>query len=226
MAQARLNDFFATKKRFHGANPSKRRKIESTESDPKTKVICRSDLDGSAEAEKPSCSTRTTGSDLVASRSSRRTKAARNSQQAAPRPTRTRTYARKTDVVGQITIQNAFAKSSESSSDIDGQDLLCDAGLGEVTEEVTSQWDEHDGPKTPKRSIRSADRLPSPNGETTGTTEIRRKAIARRSRASAWTPNKGEDEKKEQVLRRSALASSFLQKLASASSLTDLESKV
>ena len=215
MAQARVIDFFATKKRIHNANPSKRRKIELTQSDLKADVTCQNVLGADAKVEKPSCHNR------AANRSSRRTK-----PKAAPRSTRTRsrTSARKTDIVGQIAINDAFAKASDSSSDTDGQDFLSDVAFGEVTEEITSQWDEHDGPKTPNRKIRSSDCPQVPDSATTETKEIRRKAVARRSRVEAWTPKKGEDEEKEQALRRRSLASRFREKMASTS--TDFEPKV
>ena len=170
MAQARVVDYFGAKKRSHGTCPSKRRKTEITESDSLVKSVQESgvcldeELKGSVELQsalsvvhKVRAKTKTT-----------------------VRSGRTRTSARgalKKDLVGQVKIQDAFAKATGSSSDTDGAEAIASYGSSEISE----SWDEHDGPTTPKRKIRPVSSLEPPISDSREMKGSRRKVHARRS---------------------------------------------
>lgn len=212
MAQPRVSDFFASKKRSNGVNPAKRRKVELSEfnDDLKSAVLTPS----SASIVTDVAADR--GAKLLASETSTSKRSTRAKQTPASKSAKTRSSARKkADQKSHFTIKDAFAKQSESSdsSDVDGKDANMI-----VSEEVTSQWDEHDGPapKTPKRKTRPCDTLRLfYEGDTVEAHHTRRKSVARRSLEQNTTPSKTEEEMVEQQQhRQSELALSFKQKWA------------
>ncbi|XP_070202780.1 DNA replication factor Cdt1-like [Littorina saxatilis] len=209
MAQARVIDYFGTKKRSSAANPSKKRKIQLAEPDLKSSSTTESTVVDDAKGVGPQVPVVTTAPEPAVRRSSARTK-----QKPTAPSTRTRASARKKpDLVGQPKILDAFAKPREASGDSDGQ--ASDAGSVEFTDEITSQCDEHDGPKTPKRKTRPCETVRILGVGTSDTKRTHRKARRSLEDQSSATPNKAEEKRREEELasRRRSLAQSFQEKL-------------
>ncbi|XP_076470444.1 DNA replication factor Cdt1-like isoform X2 [Babylonia areolata] len=203
MAQARVSDYFDRKKRSHETHPSKRRKIDPIElkADVATEVDVKSCINiGSAP--------------LPCVKQSVTTPRTKPRGKGAP-TTRRRGVAKKNPVTGQISIQDAFAKASGSSSDTDGHEALRDAEQNEVTEVVTSYWDEHDGHRTPKRKTRPVDSMDAPLSDCRENKSARRsKLTARKSTNDQVTPKKDGTWEKEKAARGRTLGQSFRKMLA------------
>lgn len=140
MAQARVTEFYATKKRNGDSQPSKRRKLQVTSDIPETiqnePVATRSTRSSSRRKESvPPVSAEPENVLFTLSASDKGTKSASN------RVLRQRTRKIK-QIKGQKTIVEALeSRSSSPTNSLDG-------------EEVTSSWDEHDGPLTPSKKTK------------------------------------------------------------------------
>lgn len=140
MAQARVTEFYVTKKRNGDSQPSKRRKLQVTSDIPETiqnePVATRSTRSSSRRKESvPPVSAEPENVLFTLSASDKGTKSASN------RVLRQRTRKIK-QIKGQKTIVEALeSRSSSPTNSLDG-------------EEVTSAWDEHDGPLTPSKKTK------------------------------------------------------------------------
>ena len=143
MAQARVTEFYATKKRNGDSQPSKRRKLQVTSDIPETiqnePVATRSTRSSSRRKESvPPVSAEPENVLFTLSASDKGTKSASN------RVLRQRTRKIK-QIKGQKTIVEALeSRSSSPTNSLDG-------------EEVTSAWDEHDGPLTPSKKTKQTE---------------------------------------------------------------------
>jgi hypothetical protein len=222
MAQPRVSEFFAAKKRSSSVNPAKRRKVELTEfnDDLKSAVLTPSLLSSAKDVADQG--TKTLTSETCKQRSTR----SKAKQTPASTSAKTRSSARnKADQKNHFTIKEASARQSESldsCSDVDGTEAKMIVG-----EDVTTllQWDECDGPtpKTPKRKTRPCDTLRLfSEGDTTEAHQSRRKLLALRSLEDHETPSKTDNERVEkQQHRQSELALSFKQKWAQAEEMVN-----
>ncbi|KAK7505694.1 hypothetical protein BaRGS_00002965 [Batillaria attramentaria] len=200
MAQAHVNFFFAAKKRSQNPQASKRRKLDLSVSDAKLVTVSSSELNAGS-TEKALVGQEKSAAVAQAS------KQMKKQQTRSIRSTRLRTASRKksdTQAAGksQLKIHEAFSQASGSSSDSDSR------GDGK-TEEITSCWDEHDGPQTPRKKIRSLESLELP--ESTEVRPSRRKLAVKKRITDAVTPQSNQDDIK---LQNQKLASSARKNLS------------
>lgn len=155
MAQGKVTDFFATRKRNAAAHPSKRRKIEIASSEVGNDELNKINRNPykNVEQEKESVDHKKENSIFspLQTRAARKAKSLRIS---TPKPS-TRTRKTKTDC-SQKLIADVFAQNPKS--DISHSDILSGKVQGLVTEAVTSNWDDHDGPDcTPTKAVHNTD---------------------------------------------------------------------
>ena len=181
MAQARVTEFFAAKKRTFDAQPSKRRKLAVTA--PSNETLQAIEIN------------------TRATRSSRRGKTVVDPQPVeteevrsstpTPKPKSTRkprAKAQKAKQVkvpkGQTSLKDVFDKSSRPNSpDVENQKEENSAPV----EEVTSAWDEHDGPLTPSKRRTEEN---STDSENEALSRKRRRRGNSKEKESLSTPNK------------------------------------
>ncbi|KAK3086546.1 hypothetical protein FSP39_020036 [Pinctada imbricata] len=150
MAQARVTEFFSAKKRTFDAQPSKRRKLASTNQDAEvfntvdvnvraTRSSLRIKNDVAPRAENAPQQTR----------SSTPKPAEKPGRKPRAKPTKGK------QIKGQSKIKDAFeiVEANSRPSSPDQEQITPKPNLDQTvpTEEVTSAWDEHDGPLTPSK---------------------------------------------------------------------------
>lgn len=170
MAQARVTEFYATKKRNGDAQPSKRRKLQ---------VIS----DVSETIQNEPVATRAT-------RSSARTKGI--SAPVSSEPENVLFTLSSSDKGNKLAPTKTPKQRSRRIKQIKGQQSIVSAlGSRPTGEEVTSAWDEHDGPLTPSKKTKQDNDNP---------TEEKTKGTRKRTRKqNVMTPQKEENQKEETI---------------------------
>lgn len=201
MAQGRVTDYFSTRKRNPALQPSKRRKVEVTSTQVDISVLDRTNSnqyrnitqdEGGAERQPKE----TVFSPL-------QTRAARKAKQSATVPKKA-TRARKIKVdPKQTSIEVSLASSTNESAS---------KGILQISEAVTSSWDEHDGvglpqQETPRKSIEETvvnGRKRGRNGKTTVKDDLKPDEATpeKRPSTSAAKPAETKARKKLQLIHK------------------------
>lgn len=177
MAQARVTEFYATKKRNGDAQPSKRRKLqvisdvsETIQNEPVATRAARS----SARTKGISAPVSSEPENVLFTLSS-----SDKGNKLAPTKTPKQRSRRIKQIKGQQSIVSALGSRPTSPNEISSG------------EEVTSAWDEHDGPLTPSKKTKQDNDNP---------TEEKTKGTRKRTRKqNVMTPQKEENQKEEAI---------------------------
>lgn len=177
MAQARVTEFYATKKRNGDAQPSKRRKLqvisdvsETIQNEPVATRATRS----SARTKEISAPVSSEPENVLFTLSS-----SDKGNKLAPTKTPKQRSRRIKQIKGQQSIVSALGSRPTSPNEISSG------------EEVTSAWDEHDGPLTPSKKTKQDNDNP---------TEEKTKGTRKRTRKqNVMTPQKEENQKEETI---------------------------
>ncbi|XP_062587109.1 DNA replication factor Cdt1-like [Saccostrea cucullata] len=179
MAQARVTEFYATKKRNGDAQPSKRRKLqinaevsETIQSEPKSTRSTRS-------------STRGKGISTPVSAEPENVLFTLSLPDASAKSTTTKGVKQRTRKIKQIKGQQSITDALRSRSP--------SPASSSASEEITSAWDEHDGPLTPSKKSKQNN-----EGETKGKTQASRKRT-RQSKVKQDLKTPLKEEKEETV---------------------------